>query len=149
MSVYGQRNSDQRAPNKNEQPLYEYYYYDDEYYYADDLSNNANTQAPLATASTNIKPQKVAAVTEETDSLSEAKEAIAQYDIDELVIAWREYMEEKEQKEKEEEKTARYHFIISLHIFCAKYFTSKSTKVLKCLFIFHIFKHKPNSSKWV
>ena len=110
MSVYGQRNSDQRAPNKNEQPLYEYYYYDDEYYYADDLSNNANTQAPLATASTNIKPQKVAAVTEETDSLSEAKEAIAQYDIDELVIAWREYMEEKEQKEKEEEKTSRYHF---------------------------------------
>lgn len=107
LSVYGQRNSDQRAPNKNEQPLYEYYYNDDEYYYADDLSNNANTQqAPLATASTNIKPQKVAAVTEETDSLSEAKEAIAQYDIDELVIAWREYMEEKEQKEKEEEKTS-------------------------------------------
>ena len=118
MSVYGQRNSDQRAPNKNEQPLYEYYYYDDEYYYADDLSNNANTQAPLATASTNIKPQKVAAVTEETDSLSEAKEAIAQYDIDELVIAWREYMEEKEQKEKEEEKTSRYTIFISQHIIC-------------------------------
>ena len=117
MSVYGQRNSDQRAPNKNEQPLYEYYYYDDEYYYADDLSNNANTQAPLATASTNIKPQKVAAVTEETDSLSEAKEAIAQYDIDELVIAWREYMEEKEQKEKEEEKTSRYHFLYHYILF--------------------------------
>ena len=119
MSVYGQRNSDQRAPNKNEQPLYEYYYYDDEYYYADDLSNNANTQAPLATASTNIKPQKVAAVTEETDSLSEAKEAIAQYDIDELVIAWREYMEEKEQKEKEEEKTSRYTiFYITTYYLC-------------------------------
>ena len=148
MSVYGQRNSDQRAPNKNEQPLYEYYYYDDEYYYADDLSNNANTQAPLATASTNIKPQKVAAVTEETDSLSEAKEAIAQYDIDELVIAWREYMEEKEQKEKEEEKTSRYHFYITKYHLC-KVFTLKSTEIFKCLSIFHIFKYKPNSSKWV
>ena len=148
MSVYGQRNSDQRAPNKNEQPLYEYYYYDDEYYYADDLSNNANTQAPLATASTNIKPQKVAAVTEETDSLSEAKEAIAQYDIDELVIAWREYMEEKEQKEKEEEKTSRYHFYITSYYLCKilQYFIFKIKH--KPLHIF-IFKYKPNSSKWI
>jgi hypothetical protein len=93
LSVNGHPDSNRQEQN------YEYYYYDDEYYYADDLIGNTRKdtlppERPAATVTTNTP------VTADTsDSLSEAKEAIAQYDIDELVKAWREYMEEKEQKE--------------------------------------------------
>ena len=87
-------------PNRQEQN-YEYYYYDDAYYYADDLIGNTQKDS--------LPPERPVAPTTNTpvaadgsDSLSDAKEAIAQYDIDELVKAWREYMEEKEEKEQKE-----------------------------------------------
>ena len=92
MSVNGHPESDRQ----NDQQYDQYYYYDDEYYYADELATGTRKQQPTAPSST--KPTEA-----KDDSLSEAKEAIAQYDIDELVKAWREYMEEKEDKEKKEE----------------------------------------------
>merc|ERR1712072_932062 len=84
------------SPDRQNEQLYEYYYYDDDYYYNDELTGSRNTERPAATTSTQstVKPTD-----NQPDSLSEAKEAIAQYDFDELVKAWREYMEEKEHKE--------------------------------------------------
>jgi hypothetical protein len=101
MSVNGQRNSNRQEQN------YEYYYYDDEYYYADDeLLGNSNNPLPARlnspTSATPVTTKTTSRATD-TDSLSEAKEAIAQYDIDELVKAWREYMEEKEHKENQKQ----------------------------------------------
>ena len=99
MSVNGHPNSEDRQNNQQ----YEYYYYDDEYYYVDDAVTNTKTVRP--TAAVNTKPPVERAG---EGSLSDAKEAIAQYDIDELVKAWREYMEEKEEKENKAEKVQRY-----------------------------------------
>jgi len=92
LSVNGHPNTDRQ---NNQQ--YEYYYYDDDYYYTDELTGNRNTQAPAAAVPSTKSPAKT--TENQPDSLSDAKEAIAQYDIDELVKAWREYMEEKEQKD--------------------------------------------------
>ena len=92
LSVNGHPNSDRQ----NDQQ-YEYYYYDDDYYYTDELTGNRNTQAPAAAVPNTKSPAKT--TENQPDSLSDAKEAIAQYDIDELVKAWREYMEEKEEKD--------------------------------------------------
>ena len=100
MSVNGHPNSEDRQNNQQ----YEYYYYDDEYYYVDDAVTNTKTVRPTA-AAVNTKPPVERAG---EGSLSDAKEAIAQYDIDELVKAWREYMEEKEEKENKAEKVQRY-----------------------------------------
>lgn len=85
-------------PQRQSQQPSEYYYYDDDYYYNDELTGSRNTESPVAVANTKAK-----ATEDQPDELSEAKEAIAQYDIDELVKAWREYMEEKEHKEQEKE----------------------------------------------
>ena len=93
MSVNGHPDSDRQ----NDPAYDQYYYYDDEYYYADELATGSRKQQPT-NAPSSTKPTE-----EKDDSLSEAKEAIAQYDIDELVKAWREYMEEKDDKEQAEE----------------------------------------------
>ena len=103
MSVNGLPNSDRQ----NEQ-LYEYYYYDDDYYYNDELTGSRNTERPVAATNTKATAK---ATEDQPDTLSEAKEAIAQYDIDELVKAWREYMEEKEEKEKEQKAPISRFFI--------------------------------------
>jgi len=97
LSVNGHPQSNREEQN------YEYYYYDDEYYYADDLTGNIGKDSlPLKRQlQTNTNTP---APSDDGDSLSEAKEAIAQYDIDELVKAWREYMEEKEKKELQKTK---------------------------------------------
>merc|ERR1719211_1019880 len=89
LSVNGHPDSDRQ----NDPAYDQYYYYDDEYYYADELATGSRKQQPT-NAPSSTKPTE-----EKDDSLSEAKEAIAQYDIDELVKAWREYMEEKDDKE--------------------------------------------------
>jgi len=93
LSVNGHPDSDRQ----NDQVYDQYYYYDDEYYYADELATGSRKQQPTNS------PSSTKATEEKDDSLSEAKEAIAQYDIDELVKAWREYMEEKDDKEQTEE----------------------------------------------
>ena len=93
-------------PQRQSQQPSEYYYYDDDYYYNDELTGSRNTESPVAVANTKAK-----ATEDQPDELSEAKEAIAQYDIDELVKAWREYMEEKEHKEQEKEAPISRFFI--------------------------------------
>ena len=95
MSVNGHPES----ARQNDQLYDQYYYYDDEYYYADELATGTRKQQPTAPSN----PRAKASEETKDDSLSDAKEAIAQYDIDELVKAWREYMEEKEDKEKKKE----------------------------------------------
>ena len=95
MSVNAHPDSDRQ----NDQLYDQYYYYDDEYYYTDKLATGSRTEQPTAPSNPRAKSKE----DNKDESLSEAKEAIAQYDIDELVKAWREYMEEKEDKEKKKE----------------------------------------------
>ena len=110
-------NGHPESARQNDQLYDQYYYYDDEYYYADELATGTRKQQPTAPSN----PRAKASEETKDDSLSDAKEAIAQYDIDELVKAWREYMEEKEDKEKKKEtpppRYSNYVFRFNLYFF--------------------------------